>query len=123
MPSPKRKILVFEDTESITTLLRIFFTRQNCEVSLMPDGADAVAAARAFGPDLIVMDYIMPGKDGIEAAMDLREAGVTAPILMLTSKSFDADHDRAKAAGINAYLTKPFDPKQLEDSYRSLLSP
>jgi DNA-binding response OmpR family regulator len=123
MSGEKRKVLVFEDNASIQTLLRFFFQKRGLELRLEPDGVEAVKAAREFSPDLIVMDYIMPGKDGVEAAADLRAAGVTTPILMLTSKAFDADKARAQAAGVDAYLIKPFDPSQLEAAYSSLLKP
>lgn len=123
MSGEKRKVLVFEDNASIQTLLRFFFQKRGLEMRLEPDGAEAVKAAREFGPDLIIMDYIMPGKDGVEAVTDLRQAGVTVPILMLTSKAFEADKARAKAAGVDAYLIKPFDPSQLEAAYAPLLKP
>ena len=68
-----------------------------------------------------MMDYIMPGKDGIEAVTDLRKAGIAVPIVMLTSKAFPADLERALAAGATAYLIKPFNPKDLEKTINPYL--
>lgn len=118
-----KKVLVFEDNSSIQTLLRFFFRKRNIEVRIEGDGTDAVPLSMDYAPDLILMDYIMPGKDGVETVTDLRRAGVAVPIVMLTSKSFPADQERARAAGVTAYLTKPFDPTQLEATIMPLLAP
>ena len=91
MADTKKKVLIFEDNPSIQTLLKFFFQKRGVEILMRGDGTDAVALAAEFAPDLIMMDYIMPGKDGVEAVMDLRHAGVSIPIVMLTSKSFPAD--------------------------------
>jgi DNA-binding response OmpR family regulator len=121
MPGPSKKILIFEDNNSIALLLRTFFERRNYVVRLGEDGVDAVAMAKEFGPDLIIMDLIMPGKDGIEACGDLRREGITTPVVMLTSKPFEDDEKRARAAGANAYVLKPFEPKKLEGVITPLL--
>ena len=59
------------------------------------------------------MDVIMPGKCGLEACIDLRNAGLEVPIIMLTSKAFPEDRELGLASGANAYLLKPFNPKEL----------
>ncbi|MDE2491980.1 MAG: response regulator [Elusimicrobia bacterium] len=120
--TPKR-VLIFEDNASIQQLLAFFFKKRGYATELVGDGVDAVALARRHSPALILMDLLMPGKNGIEACADLREAGVTAPILMLTSKAFAEDRERALKAGANAYLLKPFNPAQLEAAVAALLKP
>ena len=117
-----RKILIFEDNRNISLLLRTFFERRNYIVRLSEDGVDAVPLAKEFLPHLILMDIIMPGKSGLEAVVDLRREGVTVPIVILTSKSYDDDRKRALEAGANAYVLKPFDPKNLEQIITPLLS-
>ncbi|MEK7389318.1 MAG: response regulator [Elusimicrobiota bacterium] len=121
MSDPKKKVLIFEDNSSIQTLLKFFFQKRGVEASIHGDGSDAVALALAFSPDLIIMDYIMPGKDGVEAVTDLRQAGFSKPIVMLTSKSFPADLERVRAAGATACLLKPFDPAQLDAAIQPYL--
>ncbi len=122
MPSEGPRILIFEDNPSIQILLRIFLQKRGFTVKIAGDGTDAVALARDFKPELILMDIIMPGKDGIEACTDLRRESIQTPIIMLTSKSFEDDQKRGLAAGANAYLRKPFDPQKLEEVIAPLLN-
>jgi len=114
MSEGKRKVLLFEDNPKIRELLEIFFRRMGIEVRIENDGAAAVAAAQEFRPHLVVMDYIMPGMDGVEAVTELRRSGVLVPIVMLTSNAGPAAKKRAFDAGATAFLTKPFNPKDLE---------
>lgn len=113
MNNMPKKVLIFEDNLNIQTLLKFFFKKHGVEIRAASDGTDAVALAAEYRPDLILMDCIMPGKDGIEAIGDLRQAGVATPIIMLTSKSFPADMERARRVGATAYLCKPFNPSEL----------
>jgi len=121
MTGTGRRILIFEDNTNIQAILNLFFKKRGYEVRLADDGVDAVPIAKEFDPELILMDIIMPGKDGIEACTDLRREGILTPIVILTSKNFQEDADRATAAGANAYLLKPFDPKKLEEVIAPLL--
>lgn len=123
MDAAKRTVLIFEDNPNILELLTFFFQKRGFAIITAQDGMDAVELARTRKPDLIVMDLIMPGKDGIEAVGDLRREGDKTPVLMLTSKNFAADRERALAAGVNAYLLKPFNPLDLERTLASLLPP
>lgn len=123
MDAAKRIVLIFEDNASIRELLTFFFQRRGFAVVFAEDGTDAVALARERKPDLIVMDLIMPGKDGVEAVGDLRREGDKTPVIMLTSKNYAADRERALATGANAYLLKPFNPLELDRTLASLLPP
>lgn len=107
------KILIFEDNDSIRTILRFFFKKHGYETLIYEDATRAVELAKEFEPDLIMMDVIMPGKGGIEACQDLRREAVAIPIIMLSSKSQPADLKRGIEAGADAYLIKPFNPKEL----------
>jgi DNA-binding response OmpR family regulator len=115
------KVLIFEDNSNLQTLLKYFFQKRGYEVHLASDGVDAVPLAQEHSPDLILMDIIMPGKNGIEACGDLRQAGVKVPIVFLTSKSFTEDEQFARKAGADAYLLKPFNGSQLEAIIAPLL--
>lgn len=119
--SAKKTVLIFEDNGSIQQLLKFFFVKRGFEAVVAADGVDAVRLAKAHSPALIMMDLIMPGKDGLEAVADLRQAGVGTPIVMLTSKPFESDRERAMAAGVTSYLMKPLNPTQLEEALKPLL--
>jgi len=118
----KKSVVIFEDNPSIQQLLKFFFQKRGYVTATYEDGVEAVANIQANRPDLIMMDLIMPGKDGVEACADIRRAGITTPILMLTSKPFEADRERALAAGASGYLVKPFNPTDLEAAITSLLA-
>lgn len=122
MPVGGKKILIFEDNKNISLLLRTYFERRSYEVRLEEDGVEAVRLAKEFGPDLILMDLIMPGKGGFEAIAELRREGVTTPVVVLSSKAFEDDRKRAIDAGANAFMAKPFDPRKLEEVIMPLLS-
>lgn len=111
---PMKKILIFEDNSEIQLILKLFFKKRGCEPLLYGDASEAVELARAHQPALILMDIIMPGKDGLEACKELRSQGITTPIVMLTSKAFREDRERGMLAGATAYILKPFNPKDLD---------
>lgn len=121
MADTNKNVVVFEDNPSIRQLLKFFFLKKGYVPHIFEDGVDAVAKVKEFSPVLITMDLIMPGTDGVEASADLRREGITTPILMLTSKDIEADKQRALAAGVNAYVLKPFNPAELESVIRPLL--
>lgn len=121
MEGQKKRVLIFEDNPSLQALLRVYFQRRGFEPAIRGDAVDAVAAAADHKPSLIVMDLIMPGKSGIEACDDLRKAGVSTPIIMLTSKDYADDKRRALEAGANAYLIKPLNPRELDAAIAPLI--
>jgi DNA-binding response OmpR family regulator len=120
MPNPKR-ILIFEDNPSIRTLLKLFCEKRGLEPLVFEDAVDAVALTVEHDPALILMDIIMPGKDGVQATRDLRRAGVAAPIIVLTSKHYEEDRVRALEAGATGFMLKPFNPAKLDELIRPLL--
>lgn len=122
MPDPQKTVVIFEDNPSIRQLLKFFFAKMGFAAHMYEDGVDAVAHVREHAPVLITMDLIMPGTDGVEACVDIRRDGIKTPILMLTSKDIAADRERALAAGVDAYLVKPFNPADLADAIRPLLA-
>ena len=116
-----RRILIFEDNPNIQVLLKVFFSRRGYEPLIFEDPIAAVPLAQEHAPALILMDIIMPGKDGVSACADLRRAGVTTPVVMLTSKDLADDRERAKKAGANGYLLKPFNPSEIEAAVQPFL--
>ncbi|HAH06639.1 MAG TPA: hypothetical protein DCM05_08965 [Elusimicrobia bacterium] len=121
MADEKKVVCIFEDNLDIQLLLKIFFTKRGYQPVITGDGVEAVAVVKKHSPILIMMDVIMPGKDGIEACKELRESGVATPIVILTSKAYSEDKERGLAAGANAYLYKPFNPSDLDATVRPLL--
>ncbi|GIV84567.1 MAG: response regulator transcription factor [Thermoflexales bacterium] len=100
-------ILVIEDDPAIRDLLRRGLTYENYKVTTANDGASGLAAARDNPPDLVILDWMMPGLDGLEVCMRLRAAS-NVPILMLTAKDSVPDRVLGLESGADDYLVKPF---------------
>ena len=100
-------ILVIEDDPAIRDLLRRGLTYENYKVSVANDGHAGLAAARDNPPDLVILDWMMPGLDGLEVCTRLRAAS-SVPILMLTAKDSVPDRVLGLESGADDYLVKPF---------------
>lgn len=109
------RALVVDDDAPIRDLLRTVLELDGWEVLDAQDGAQALALARAERPHGIVLDVMMPGKDGFEVLGELRntEHGRAMAILMLTAKDRPSDILRGTRLGADQYLTKPFDPDEV----------
>ncbi|NSX55016.1 response regulator [Parasulfitobacter algicola] len=105
-------LLIVDDDERIRGLLQKFLMRQDFLVSTARDAAHARRVLSGLEFDLIVMDVMMPGEDGISLTRSLRET-VTTPILLLTAKGETEDRIAGLEAGADDYLPKPFEPKEL----------
>ena len=115
------KILLVEDDEQTATALTKSLTAQHYLVNAVDDGQSALELAEAFDYDLIVLDVVLPGLDGISLCRKLRSGGSRTPILLLTAK--DSAHDRVLGleAGADDYVTKPYDIAELLARIRALL--
>ena len=120
---PDSTILVVDDDPVIQKLLEVNFTIEGYAGEVAGDGAEAVEKARAVSPDLIVLDVMMPKMNGLEAAKVLKGDPATAsiPIIMLSAKAQDIDQEAGREAGVNFYMTKPFDPLELLDKAAELI--
>jgi two-component system, OmpR family, phosphate regulon response regulator OmpR len=105
-------LLIVEDDAGIRGLLQKYLMRQGFLVSVARDAAHARRLLTGLDFDLIVMDVMMPGEDGISLTRDLRER-IATPILLLTARNETADRIRGLEAGADDYLPKPFEPKEL----------
>lgn len=103
-----RSVLVIEDDLDIARLLKIHLTELSCTVKLAMDGVVGLAQAEANQYDLIILDIMLPGMDGLEVCRRLRAKTNYTPILMLTSKSTELDRVLGLEMGADDYLTKPF---------------
>lgn len=113
-------ILIVDDDRKITDMLRRTLAYEGYRVETAADGFEAMAKVQAYNPDLIVLDWLMPGIDGIEVARRIRGTNDT-PILMLTAR--DALDDRVSGLdnGADDYMVKPFMPAELLARIRALL--
>ncbi|MCC7367517.1 MAG: response regulator [Chloroflexi bacterium] len=120
---PRPRILLVDDDRRVRQLVGLTLPADDYELSFAEDGADAIRAAMRLHPDLILLDYAMPGIHGVDVCMAIRAEASTAriPIIMLTGHGDDETRRRSAAAGANGFLTKPFSPLSLEETIRALL--
>ncbi len=116
-------ILVVEDEAAIRDMLAFTLEAAGFEVSLAANGEQAQAMLRARVPDLILLDWMLPGTSGVSLAQQLRARTETAhlPILMLTAKGTEADQVEGFEAGVDDYVVKPFSPRALVARIQALL--
>ena len=107
------RILLAEDERSLSKAVKAILTKNNYSVDTVYDGEEAVLYALAREYDLIIMDIMMPKKDGILALKELRSKGRNVPVLMLTARSEIDDKVEGLDSGANDYMTKPFAAKEL----------
>ena len=107
-----KKALVVEDDGNIAELLRLYLERDGFEVQCAPDGNDGVAMFRAFHPDIVLLDIMLPGLDGWGVLREIRKDSRT-PVIMLTAKSETPDKVSGLEMGADDYVTKPFEVKEL----------
>jgi two-component system alkaline phosphatase synthesis response regulator PhoP len=119
----KKKILVVDDEEDILELVRYNLSREGYEVICASSGEDGLKAARNELPDLIVLDLMLPGIDGLEVARILNGNNTTKniPIIMLTAKGEEADIVAGLELGADDYITKPFSPRIMIARIRAVL--
>jgi DNA-binding response OmpR family regulator len=117
------RLLVVEDSQDIADLIRRYFERAGHTVEHLTAGPDVVAHARRMPADLVVLDVMLPGMDGMQVCQALRaDAATTAiPIIMLTARGEEADRVRGLELGADDYVTKPFSPKELVARVGALL--
>ena len=108
-----RKVLVVEDNPDIAKLVSLHLKDLDCEVALAADGLRGLDEARARRYDLIILDLMLPGMDGLELCRRLRGETDYTPILMLTAKSSEVDRVVGLEIGADDYLTKPFSISEL----------
>lgn len=116
-PEPKEsvKVVAIDDEADILRLIRIKLSKEGFNVFTASDGVDGVQKVLAERPDVIVVDVMMPGKDGYQVVSDVKKKlGDSAPVaIMLTSKAEEQDMVRGLSAGADDYITKPFSPREL----------
>jgi len=111
----KEKILVVEDDNSISELIKIHLIKNNFDHLIVADGEEAILSIENFMPDLVILDWMIPSLSGIEILKRLRLKSEFAdlPVLMLTAKNSEQDKILGFESGVDDYLTKPFIPSEL----------
>ena len=121
--SPMARVLVVDDDLSVADAISRMLNRRGHETIVVHNGSDAIHAAQTQTPDLVVLDVVMPGMDGVEVCKRLRANPATAqlPIIFLTARIMIEDKIKGFEAGADDYLTKPFAIQELELRVRALL--
>ncbi|MBU8879157.1 response regulator transcription factor [Bacillus sp. FJAT-29790] len=114
------RILVVDDEERIRRLLKMYLERENYIIEEAEDGNEALAKALAHDYDVILLDLMMPGKDGIEVCRELREMKAT-PVIMLTAKGEEVNRVQGFEVGTDDYIVKPFSPREVVLRVKALL--
>jgi DNA-binding response OmpR family regulator len=112
MAAAKRRILVVEDDHKTADLVRLYLERDGYWVLTAYDGSEGLDVAREWKPDLVVLDLLLPGFNGMEVCRTLRNES-EVPIIMLTALSTEQDKLGGLDLGADDYVTKPFSPKEL----------
>jgi two-component system phosphate regulon response regulator OmpR len=111
--APRQKILVVDDDLRLRDLLKRYLTEQGFAVETVPDVQAMDRALARVRYDLVVLDLMLPGEDGLAACRRLRASGNPVPIIMLTAKGDDVDRIIGLETGADDYLAKPFNPREL----------
>ena len=116
-------VSVVDDDPQVVVIVRAVLEAAGFEVAISPDGADCLAAIERRLPDLIIMDVVMPGMNGIEVLRAIRGRPETSniPVIVLSARTEDLDLAVARAAGADLYLTKPFTSEELVAATKQLL--
>ena len=107
------KILVIEDNESVCAMIEMFFSKEDIEGRFVNDGLKGYEAYKSEEWDLLIVDWMLPGMDGVTLCRKIRQEGSDVPIIMLTAKDSESDQVLGLEMGADDYVTKPFSPLAL----------
>lgn len=116
------KVLIVDDEPNIVISLQFLMRKAGFETSVARDGDEALREVDAFGPDLVLLDVMMPRRDGFEVCQELRASGHDdLKIVLLTAKGREAEVAKGLSVGADAYVTKPFSTAELVATVTRLL--
>ena len=116
----KQKILIVDDDANIAELISLYLTRECYETKIAGDGNEALALWKSFEPDLILLDIMLPGKDGYQVCREIRQES-DVPIMMLSAKGEVFDKVLGLELGADDYMIKPFDNKEMVARVKAIL--
>jgi two-component system, OmpR family, phosphate regulon response regulator OmpR len=114
------RVLIVDDDEKLQKLLREYLENNGFLVLTLPDGARVLETIRKESPDLMILDIMLPGKDGLEILKEIRR-DFNLPVIMLTAKGEDTDRIVGLELGGDDYLSKPFNPRELLARIKAIL--
>jgi two-component system, OmpR family, phosphate regulon response regulator OmpR len=114
------RVLIIDDDEKLQKLLREYLGGNGFPVQTLSDGSEVLQTIRSELPDIIILDIMLPGKDGLEVLKDIRRDH-TIPVIMLTAKGEDTDRIVGLELGADDYLPKPFNPRELLARMKAIL--
>jgi two-component system, OmpR family, alkaline phosphatase synthesis response regulator PhoP len=117
---PNKRVLVVDDDIKTVELVKLYLNRDGYRVLTANDGKEALKLAQESRPDLIVLDLMLPGMDGLEICRTIRKES-DVPIIMLTARTTDEDKLAGLGMGADDYVTKPFSPRELAARVRTVL--
>ena len=113
-------ILVVDDEQHIVQLVKLYLTKEGYQVESAADGQEALHRVRQSKPDLVVLDLMLPGLDGLEVCKQIRRES-DVPVIMLTARGDDVDKVVGLEIGADDYVTKPFNPRELVARTKAVL--
>lgn len=116
----KIKILIVDDDENISELISLYLEKEGYATSIVNNGNDVMAAVKSFNPNLVLLDLMLPGKDGYDVCKEIRQSS-TIPVIMLTAKGETFDKILGLELGADDYMVKPFDNKELTARVKAVL--
>lgn len=116
----KQKVLIVDDEVSIQELIRFNVEQAGFDTEVAGDGLEAIEMAESYKPDLIVLDLMLPGKDGYDVCKEIRRTS-NVPIIMLTAKETELERVLGLELGADDYMTKPFSPLELVARIKAVL--
>jgi two-component system, OmpR family, alkaline phosphatase synthesis response regulator PhoP len=120
METQGKKILIVDDEEHIVELVEMYLSKEKLTVVKAADGVEAFERIREDSPDLVVLDIMLPGMDGLDVLRELRKTS-QVPVIMLTAKESEVDKVVGLELGADDYLTKPFSPRELVARVKAVL--
>src|ERR687885_2017856 len=121
MMKSETRILVIEDDPYIAELLQLQLQHRKLKVRCEYDGRSGLKAVAEFDPEVIILDIMLPGRNGVGVLKELRQRGIRVPVLMLTARNTEMDKVHSLDMGADDYLTKPFGIEELAARIRALL--
>ena len=117
---PARRVLVVEDDATLSDVVSRYLVREGFDVEVRSDGERGLARALEWLPDLVVLDVMLPGMDGLEVCRQLRSSA-PIPVVMLTARTDEDDRVLGLELGADDYVTKPFSPRELTARIKAVL--
>jgi len=119
-----QEILIVDDEDNIVLSLEFLMKQAGFEVRTAQDGEQAIEALEARIPDLVLLDVMMPRKDGYEVCQEIRQRSEWAhlPVVMLTAKGRDVEREKGLAMGADDYITKPFSTQEVVETVQHILA-